>query len=137
MPDLHQDWNRLVRQPQIDTTRQQCLKRVPHRLDGRAQRQGIPDRRLLNVERQQLGRQSGRPFPASENLFHRPLQRVIRLQLGDNDAGLAPDHRENLIELIGQFGGQAADRLELLSFSKLPLQAGPLHHALPNFLIRA
>ena len=78
-----------------------------------------------------------RPFPAAENLVYRNLQRIIRLQPGQDDAGLLPDDSQHLIEFMRQPGCQATDSLELLSFSQLSLQPRSLHHALTDFLIRA
>src|SRR5262245_47707592 len=77
---------------------------------------------MLTFERRQLRRERGSLFTGPENFIDRPIQRILREQVRQYDAGLLANHGKEMAEFVGQTARDPADRLHFLSLGELPFQ---------------
>ena len=87
---------------------------------------------LLAAEGQELARQAGRALGRPPDLLHVVGQRVALLQHAPDQVAVAHDDGQEVVEVVGDPAGQAADGLHLLRLPQLGLEALPLGDVLQD-----
>ncbi len=87
---------------------------------------------LMAAERQQLTRERGRALRRRGDFGGRRVERMLGPQAAGDQFRVADDHRQQIVEVVRDAAGEAADRFELLRLMELRFEARVLgFHALP------
>ena len=81
---------------------------------------------LPAAEGQELARQAGRALRRPADLLHVVGKGVALLEHAPDQVAVAHDHREEVVEVVGDPAGQPSDRLHLLRLPELGLEPLPL-----------
>ena len=106
---------------------EQPLEHRPHADDGLGDVDGRRRRRPLPGERQELRRQLRRAARRALDLLH-GMDVRLALHLPRQDAGVAGDHRHEVVEVVRDAARETAERLEALGLAELLGQPLGLGH---------
>src|SRR6185503_12197567 len=78
---------------------------------------------LLAAEGEQLPGEGGGAVPGLEDLGDLAAGGVAVVEAGDHELGVADDDEQEVVEVVGDAAGEAADGLHLLGLAELLLEA--------------
>ncbi len=92
--------------------------------DDQVERNGSRVRRLLAGEGEELLREGGALFASLADFFNVAAKRVGGIELGEQQIAVEQEAGEEIIEIVGDASGEAADDLHFLGLAELLLEPG-------------
>ena len=80
---------------------------------------------LLAAEGEELAHEARGPLGGAHDVLHLAQARVVRVEAPAQQLAVAHDHREQVVEVVGDAAREPADRLHLLRLAQLLLEPPP------------
>ena len=117
---------------QLDVLVQHAVEQLERLVDDVVQVDRLGLEHLLPAEREQLLRQLARPRRREVDLAHALGRPVLALDLAREEGARGADDGEDVVEVVRDAAGEAADRLHLLGVAQLLLEPLALGKGVPR-----
>ena len=115
---------------QLDVFADQASQHFEVFRDHRVQIENLGSQHLLAAEGQELAGERGGAVGGIGNFLRGPAHRRIGADALQQKLAVAGDHHQQIVEVVGNAAGQAADGFHLLGLAKLLFQRAMLGHIL-------